>query len=266
MPQVIKHELVEGVFRLALNNPDRRNVLSSEMAESLNAALDRAAAEPGARVALLTAEGSVFCAGMDLKTVALDDAEQAARFSAALAESYRKLLMLPIPLLCAVDGPAMGGAVGLALAADLVWVGPNARFAFPETKVGVVPALVSVAARRRMLPGKLAGMALTGIPVGPEEALRLGLADFVSAESARADAEVFARKLIVENSDEAMRRTKAFLQAEFMKNLDAELEAAKKEFRETVATEAARRGLAAFREKRTPQWDQSNEIGDRMKS
>jgi enoyl-CoA hydratase/carnithine racemase len=204
---------------------------------------------------ILSAEGPAFCAGMDLKTVALDDPPQAARFANALAESYRRLMMLPVPLLAAVDGPAMGGAVGLALAADLVWVGPQARFAFPETRVGVVPALVSVAARRRMLPGKLAGLAITGTSVAAEEAHRLGLADFVSPTSAKEDAEHFARKLIVENSDEAMRRTKAFLQSQFLATLDRELDDAKKEFRAAVATAAAARGLKAFREKQSPEWD-----------
>lgn len=255
MKVYVTYNFSDGMVRISLNDSERRNVLSSEMAEALNGALARAAAEDRARVAILSAEGPAFCAGMDLKTVKLDDPAQAARFADALAESYRRLLMLPIPLLAAVDGPAMGGAVGLALAADLVWVGPNARFAFPETRVGVVPALVSVAARRRMLPGKLAGLALTGTSVGPDDAVRLGLADFVSATTAREDAETFAKKMLVENSDEAMRRTKAFLQSQFLANLDRELDDAKKEFRAAVATDAAKRGLHAFREKKSPEWD-----------
>lgn len=256
MTPAVTFTLDAGLARITLARPDRRNVLSFEMAEALNDALARAEGEASAKVALLTAEGSAFCAGMDLKTVALDDPAQSERFASALGEAYRRLIMLPIPLLCGVDGPAMGGAVGLALAADLVWVGPKAVFAFPETRVGVVPALVSVAARRRMAPGKLSGMALTGIPADATEAVRLGLADFLSADSAANDAEAFARKIMRENSAEAMRRTKAFLQGQFATRLDAEIADARNEFLAAVATDAAREGLAAFREKRPPNWQE----------
>lgn len=254
MTPLVRYELEGAVARITLAHPEKRNILSFALVDALNDALGQAAAEPRARVVLLSAEGSAFCAGMDLKSVALDDPEQAARFSAGLAEAYRRLLMLPVPLLAAVDGPAMGGAVGLALAADLLWVGPKAKFAFPETKVGLVPALVSVAARRRMSPGKLAGMALTGIPAGPEDALRLGLADFISTGSALEDAEAFAIKIVRENSGEAMRRTKAFLQTQFAASLDVELADAQAEFAAAVATDACKKGLEAFRTKTAPEW------------
>ncbi|MBI3735009.1 enoyl-CoA hydratase/isomerase family protein, partial [Candidatus Sumerlaeota bacterium] len=204
-----------SIASVLLNQPDRRNVLSVEMVNDLNAALESVAKDSSARIAILRAEGPAFCAGMDLKKVALDDPPQASTFAEALAEAYRKLLLLPMPLLSAVDGPAMGGAVGLALAADLVWVGPNARFAFHETRVGVVPALVSVIARRRIAPGKLRGLGITGIELHPADAVRIGLADFQAGDSASADAEAFARKLLKENSTEAMRRTKLFFQSQF---------------------------------------------------
>lgn len=243
-----------GVARITLNEPDRRNVLSFELVQALNDALAAVAADPSARVALLAAEGSAFCAGMDLKRISLDNSDDAKKFSKMLGESYRRLLRLPQPLLCAVDGPAMGGAVGLALSADLVWVGPKARFAFPETRVGVVPALVSVPARRRLTIGRLHAMALMGIAADAEEAVRTGLAEFASAESALADALSFARKLLAENSCEAMRRTKAFLQDQFLDDLDDRIGDALKEFKKAVATDACRIGLEAFREKRTLNW------------
>jgi methylglutaconyl-CoA hydratase len=224
--------------------------------EALNSALERAAGDPFARVVLLAAEGKAFCAGMDLKRIALDDEADAARFSDMLGEAYRRLLTLPMPLLCAVDGPAMGGAVGLALAADIVWVGANAQFAFPETRVGVVPALVSVPARRRLPPGKLSGMLLAGLPAGAKRAVALGLAEFASVAEALPEAESFAERLLREHSDEAMRRTKAFMHREFNRTLDQEIAAATAEFREAVKTDAAARGLAAFRKKTTPNWNE----------
>jgi enoyl-CoA hydratase/carnithine racemase len=161
--------------------------------------------------------------------------------------------------LCGVDGPALGGAVGLALSADLVWAGPGAEFAFPETKVGIVPALVSVVARRRIPPGKLAALALAGLAAGPAEALRLGLADFAPPDSAAAAAGAFARRLMRENSAEAMRRTKAFLQKQFAAGLEDQLADAKWEFSQAVATRAAARGREGFRARQPVRWDQVQE-------
>jgi enoyl-CoA hydratase/carnithine racemase len=179
---------------------------------------------------------------------------QAERFALLLAETYRRLLLLPIPLICGVDGPVMGGGVGLAMAADVVWAGPEARFTFPETRIGLVPALVSVVARRRLRPATLQGMTLSATEVDPSDALRLGLVDRLSAASAAEDAEREARRILRENSPSAMRETKAFLQTQFGETLEWELEAAVAEFRRAAGTEACRRGLQAFREKRALTW------------
>lgn len=257
MSEAVVYAARGGIARVTLNHPEKRNILSFELVGALNAVLEKAAADPAVRVVLLAAEGKAFCAGMDLKKIALDNEADAAKFSEMLAEAYRRLLTLPVPLLCAVDGPAMGGAVGLALAADLIWVGEQAKFAFPETRVGVVPALVSVPARRRLAPGRLSGMLLAGVPVGPRKAVRLGLADFAVEGSALEEAEAFADLLVRENSDEAMRRTKAFVIQEFGGSLEQELAAATAEFREAVKTKAAERGRAAFRDKISVIWNES---------
>jgi enoyl-CoA hydratase/carnithine racemase len=262
MTSPILCDLTEGIFQITLNQPERRNTLSIEMLDALNQALDSLVSEPSTRVVLLTANGSTFSAGMDLKRVPLGDPGAAKDFAYSLADTYRSLLRLPRPYLCAVDGPAMGGAVGLALAADLIWAGPNAKFAFPETKIGLAPALVSVVARRRLIPGNLAAMAVSGMSVSGSDLLRLGLADRMAAESAAVEAEAFARQLIRENSGEAMRRTKAFLAARDLADLDSELARAIREFREAVATPSAQTGIAAFQEKRTLDWTETLEVND----
>ena len=158
------------------------------------------------------------------------------------------------PLLCGVDGPVMGGGGGLALAADLVWVGPKALFAFPETRLGVVPALVSVVARRRVSPLTLSGILTTGIPCDATRSILVGLADFLASDSATLEAEACALKLLQENSGAAMHRTKEFLIAQSPGDLDEELRAARSEFRSAVASPQAQRGLEAFRGKLPLTW------------
>ena len=254
MSDSILHEVAGGLARITLNRPEKRNALSLEVLEALSRAIDAVGEDTSTRVVLLTARGEVFCSGMDLRAVPLDDPDTADRFATGLAEVFRKLLTLPIPLLCGVDGPVVGGGAGLALAADLVWVGPRARFAFPETRIGVVPALVSVVVRRRVSPLTLSGMLTTGIPCDAARSVVVGLADFLASDSAATEVEACAEKLLYENSGAAMRRTKEFLIAQSQGVLDEELRTAAAVFREAVASPEARRGLEAFRLKLPLNW------------
>ena len=254
MSDSILHEVAGGLARITLNRPEKRNALSLEMIEELSRAIDAVREDPSTRVVLLTARGKAFCSGMDLSAVRLDEPDEARRFATSLADVYRKLLTLPIPLLCGVDGPVMGGGGGLALAADLVWAGPKALFAFPETRLGVVPALVSVVVRRRISPLALSGMATTGIPCDATRSVQVGLADFLAADSAAVEAEACAEGLLHENSGAAMRRTKEFLISQSPWDLDEEMRAAQSEFCSAVASPQAQRGLEAFRGKLPLTW------------
>ncbi len=254
MSASILYEVAGGLGRITLNRPEKRNALSLEMVAELSRAIDAVREDASTRVVLLTARGEVFCSGMDLHAVQLDEPDEAGRFATSLAEVYRKLLTLPFPLLCGIDGPIMGGGGGLALAADLVWAGPKSLFAFPETRLGVVPALVSVVVRRRLSPLALSGILTTGIPCDAARSVVVGLADCLASDSASAEAEACAEKLLQENSGAAMRRTKEFLVAQSRGDLDEELRTAAKEFRRAVASPEAQRGLDAFRRKLPLTW------------
>ncbi|MDX1566791.1 MAG: enoyl-CoA hydratase/isomerase family protein [Longimicrobiales bacterium] len=249
----VLYEVRGGLARVTLNHPERRNALSLDMLESMDDALAKAAAAPEVKAVWLGAKGAAFCAGMDLKAADLSDPAEADRYARAFSSVYRSLLTLPVPLLCAVDGPATGGGVGLPAAADLVWARPGVRFALPETRVGIAPALVSVVLARRLTPKKLMALAVGGIELDGEGAREVGLVDFVADDAGEASL-AFARNLLRNHSPEATRRTKEFLLGRLPPDLDEQLEAAEDEFRAAVGTDAARRGLAAFREKRSIVW------------
>lgn len=259
MPEPVLYRVSGGLARLTLNRPERRNALSLGMLESVAAALASAAEDPEARVLCLLAEGPAFCAGMDLKDGDLRDPTEADRHAKAFSRVYRSLLTLPIPLFCAVNGPATGGGVGLPASADLVWAGSGARFALPETRVGLVPALVSVVLTQRMSPKRLMGMAVGGAAFDGEGAAGVGLVDFV-VDDAREECLSFARDFLRDHSAEATRRTKEFLLERSSRNLDGALESAEEEFRRAVATDAASRGLEAFSEKRSVAWDEDSQV------
>lgn len=251
----VAYSVDAGLARVRLSRSEARNALSFEMLAGISSALDRCAADSRVNAVLLDAEGPAFCAGMDLRTVRLEDPNEAERFARALSLVYRRLVFLEIPLFCAVDGAAVGGGVGLALAADLVWVGPRARLVLPEVRLGIVPALVSVLVTRRVAPKRAAGILLQGTALDPCLAMSLGLADRRAEELASADAETEARRILRENSPGAMRKTKDLLsRALGAQAFDADLERAERAFCEAVASSDARRGLEAYRSGEVPRW------------
>lgn len=255
MPEPVLYEVRGGLARLTLNRPGRRNALSLEMLESVADGLDAAAGDFGVHALILRGEGPAFCAGMDLKAADLTNPAEATEYASAFSTVYRSLLTLPVPLFCAVDGPVTGGGVGLPGAADLVWAGPDARFALPETRVGLVPALVSVVLRRRVSPKRLMALAVGGVSFDGDAARTAGLVDFVVADAGE-ESLAFAKDFLRKHSPEATRRTKEFLLQGLPPNLEDQLESAQEEFRRAVATDAAARGLRAFSEKRSVVWDE----------
>ena len=255
MAAPVLYQADEGVARLTLNRSEVRNALGFDMLVAVGEHLDRALADPSVRLVLLDAEGPAFCAGMDLKAVDLSDPDQAARFAAGLAEVYLRLMTLPLPFLCAVDGPVSGGGVGLVAAADLVWAGPRARFSLPETRLGLAPALVSVVLRRRVPLRVLTQMALGGIALDGAQAAAHGLVDFYAEVNGGVSAEAFANGLLGDHAPGALSRTKKFFVSQGTDDLERQLADAEREFREAVRTDEAGRGLEAFRRKEFVRWD-----------
>ena len=256
MRSLVDRRAEGGIARLTLNRPERRNALSPRLLAALQSALDEAARDPRTRVLCLGARGRAFSAGIDLKAVDLTRPSEARELADALAGVYRSLLTFPVPVLCAVGGPAVGGGVGLAAAADVTWAGRRASFQLPEARIGLVPALVSVVLTRRLAPKTLSAMALGGGVLGPSSALAAGLVDVLAEEDGKAEMARLAEDLVHHRSAGALRRTKAFLDRGLPADLDREIEAAKEEFRHAVRTEDARRGLEAFRRKETVRWSE----------
>ncbi|KZY41931.1 hypothetical protein A3731_11720 [Roseovarius sp. HI0049] len=171
---LVKLDISDGIARLTLNRPDKRNALNAELIDALTAALRKAEVE--ARVVTLSAEGPAFCAGADLKSVGAMTTEAEFRAHAErLGNLFATLSDLTIPVICVVDGPALGAGSGIACAAPLVIAGPGARFGFPELSKGVLPALVvpplvKVVGERRALH-----LLCTEAPFDAAEALDLGI-------------------------------------------------------------------------------------------
>lgn len=160
-----------AVAVLTLNRPDRRNALNTELCRALHEAVDAAVAD-GARVIVVTGEGSAFCAGADLDGVYGDE------FITALYAMLHHLAEVPVPIIAAVNGPAIGAGTQLAIACDLRVVDEKARFAVPTAKNGMavdawtIRTLADLAGH-----GRARRVMLAADTIGRDESLACGLAD-----------------------------------------------------------------------------------------
>src|ERR1700732_535190 len=136
----------DGVRRITLNRPERRNAMTPEMQVELIAAMEEAAASD-CRIVVLTGAGEGVCAGLDLSALQGMNDKSAAEHTAdaeRVARLFRTLYELPKPTIAAVHGAAIAGGTGLATICDFTLAVPGAKFCYTEVKIGFVPALVSV--------------------------------------------------------------------------------------------------------------------------
>lgn len=240
-----------------LNDPERRNPLSPEMASSLLQALDDLEADPGVRAVVLTGRGKAFSAGADLaflERVTELGAEENYRHSLSLMRLFHRVYTYPKPTVAAVNGPAVAGGAGLALACDLVVMDEEARLGYTEVKIGFVAALVSVILVRAVGEKVAKDLLLTGRLVEAREAKALGLVNRIAPpgkalEEAKALAEEVAK-----NAPTSLRLTKELLLALPGMGLEDGFRLAALANAWVRETGDLKEGIRAFFEKRPPRF------------
>jgi enoyl-CoA hydratase/carnithine racemase len=169
----------KGAVRvLTMNRPDKRNALNMALSEALLTGLQRADADDAVRCVVLTGAGRAFCAGADLsefKDLTPDNAALVERRSELTMNLHRIFSQLTKPVVSAINGAAMGGGAGLALAADVALMAEGALLGYPEVKHGIVAAVVMANLVRNI--GRKAGFELVaaGEPLDATRACALGL-------------------------------------------------------------------------------------------
>jgi len=176
----------EGSIRfLTLNRPEKRNALNEGLITSLKSALREADAEDSLRAVVIRGAGDDFCSGADLSAlqkIAESSFEENLEDARGLMDLFVLLRQIRIPVVAAVHGRALAGGAGLASGCDVVLASRNARFGYPEVKIGFVPAMVMAILRRNM-PEKLAfEIATRGFDFDAETAQRYGLVNQVLEE------------------------------------------------------------------------------------
>src|SRR3954447_6821714 len=177
----------EGVARVTLNRPEKRNALSLELREQLAGALEAQATDDDVRCVLLTGAGSAFCAGMDVTQFGGDRANKE-RIVATSTRLFELVARYPLPLVAAVNGPAVAGGFALALLCDMRIAEPGATFGFPEIGRFIPPSYGAAAAA---LPEALARrLCLTGEILDVDRALALGVVSAVGEDAVGVAAQI----------------------------------------------------------------------------
>ncbi len=240
----------DAVAVIRLNRPKVLNALNSATLGEIVTALDGIAANDALRCVVLTGSERAFAAGADIAEMA----GQAAP-SADSANVWARLARFPKPLIAAVNGLALGGGMELALLCDIVLAGETARFGQPEINLGIIPGAGGTQRLTRAVGKSLAmEMVLNARMLNAEEALTLGLVSAVyPAETLLRNALTLARQ-IAARAPMAVQAAKASVNAAFETGLEAGLAVEQGHFAALFKTEDQKEGMAAFLEKRRPQW------------
>lgn len=246
----------EHTAELILNRPEALNAISTAFAEAITAACGSLAEDPAVDVVVITSGvAKSFSVGADLKERAAFSDDQLTAQRPIMRAAFAAVRELPMPTIAAVEGYALGGGCELALAADLIIASTAATFGLPETSVGLVPGGGGTQALpRRVGPARAAELIFTGRRIDGREAERIGLSDrLVPAGTARDVALELAAK-ITANSPTAVRQAKRALRDGADRPLAEALEIEDEAWRAASSSPDRREGIAAFVEKRRPEW------------
>jgi len=248
---VVQREEPIAVARL--NRPEQLNALSSELMRELVGALENLDADESIRCIVLTGDERAFAAGADISE--LRDTATIDLYFGARLDLWDAVRSIRTPLVAAVSGYALGGGCELAMACDLIVASESAQFGQPETGLGVMPGAGGTQLLARSIgKAKTMDVVLTGRFLDAAEAERAGLVARVVAREAWLDEAKRVAREIAEKGPVAQRLAKEAVNSAFETTLSAGLDVERKLFHLAHGTEDAKEGLAAFGEKRKPEF------------
>jgi enoyl-CoA hydratase/carnithine racemase len=254
--QEVLYSVENGVARVTINRPDRRNAMSYGVMQGLRDGVAAARADDDVRVLVLTGAGDrAFCAGADLGGIAENAGAAAAHDGRGfLADLFRDLWSLGKPTIARVRGYALAGGFGLALACDFVIASDDAQFGTPEVNVGLWPYMITVPLLRSMPPKKVLELQATGRRVQADEAERIGFVTrVVPVEDLDAAVDELAASLASKSPLVLRWGRDAFYRVLEM-DADPALDYLQGMLSVHTLSEDAAEGVAAFAEKREPHW------------
>lgn len=253
---ILLEELEPGIFLLTINRPKVFNALNQATVAEIRRARDLLEANPKARVLLLTGAGSKsFVAGADIKEMHNMSGIQGRDFSQEGLRVFRSLETLPIPVIAVVNGYCLGGGCELAMSCDWIIASENAFFGQPEVNLGITPGFGGTQRLPRLIGrGRTMELTMTGRQISAEEAKDWGLVNHVYKPGELMEKALQIARDIIKKGPVALELTKdTILRGQDM-DLDNACALESKAFGLSFSTEDQKEGMAAFMEKRSPEF------------
>lgn len=254
---LVEVEEVDGGVQVArLNRPERKNALSGELVEALIEAIQAAESNPDVRVLVLVGADGTFCAGGDLAggLGSPDGAVAAHQRRQRFADLLGDIMKSALVVIAAVEGAAMGGGLGLAVACDLAFAGKGARLGTPEIKLGLFPWIILAVLQRNIGRKHLMELIFTGDHVTAERAVELGLINHAVPDGDALERACAMGRTIAARAPIAIALGKQTFQAVADQSLDDAMLTLNGQLTLNLLTEDAMEGVAAFLQRREPTW------------
>lgn len=254
-PLVLSSPDGPSITVLTLNRPEKRNALSLALMKALCEAVEKAGKDKTQRVLVLKGAGPSFCAGLDLEEASKPDKVDAC--ARMVAKTVLALHSTPLVSMAIVHGSAMAGGAGLMSACDFVLAEEDAKIGYPETRRGLVAALVMTFLRRQLRERDARELLLTGESITAQKALEIGLINRIVPAADPMAAMVEVRKIaepLLKGGPLATAQTKKILDEMWPSAVKKDLEKALKHHLKARHSKEADEGIRAFLEKRKPNW------------
>ena len=254
-------DLENSWLTIWFNRPEKRNSLSEILIKEISRTIDYIEDDPSIRGVIFRGKGNVFCAGADLKWMQNISSEKikthdkAMEMSIKFGEIFTKISKLSKVTISVVEGACMAGAVGIASATDFLVSTSDAKYALTETKIGLTPAQIAPYVLKKVGFNMGKKLMLLGEGFSGDEALLLGMADYVVKDNNQLDSKVLQiMNKVKKCSPNGIAVTKNLLNSNY--NIDTKHAA--KLFAECIIHEEGREGFSSFFEKRKPFWNKKD--------
>jgi methylglutaconyl-CoA hydratase len=254
MPVVLIERESPQISVVTLNRPERRNALTLELLTELCAAMKVASEQPEQRVLILHGAGAAFCTGLDLKVAA--DSTKAHATAEMVANTLVAISQTRLVTIAAVHGAAVAGGAGIMSACDFVVAAERTKIGYPEVRRGLVAGLVMTFLRRQVGERNMRELLFSGDLIDAARAKEIGLVNRVVAPDDLMNEAQKVAASVLQGAPGAVAQTKRLVEELWWRSVKEDVDVALKYHMQARQSEEAREGIAAFNEKRKPNWTQ----------
>lgn len=253
--KILKIQTEGRVIVLTISRPAALNALNSSFFDEFEDFLDNLEFGSEAKVLVITGEGKSFVAGADIAEMAGMSLEEAYQFSIRGQHAFDRLERLPIPVIAAVNGYALGGGCELAMACDIRLASSMAKFGQPELNLGLIPGYAGTQRLARLTGlGNALWLILSTETIPAEEALRIGLVQKVFPPETLMEETLKMAGRIAANGSQAVRLAKEVIRQGVGMDFESGSACEAQEFSSLFEYPETQEGMKAFLEKRKPEW------------